>query len=88
MSISLAPSSRILRFSDVQENGRFVGEDLLFDTHNWSIHGVIDVGQVVLSRSLSHSTELVIDGTVTEANPTLVSSEIGYRDATQVSANS
>ena len=24
--------------SDVQENGWFVGEDLLFNAHNWSVH--------------------------------------------------
>lgn len=74
--------------SNIQENGWFVGEDLLFNTYDWSVDGVVDVGQVVLSWSLSDSSELIIHGTVAQANPTLVGSEIRYWDTTQVSANS
>ena len=74
--------------SNIQEDGWFVGEDLLFNADDWSIDGVVDVWQVVLSWSLSDSSELIIDGTVAETNPTLVGSKIGHWDATQMSANS
>ena len=50
--------------------------------------GVVDVWQVVQGWSLSDSSELVIDGSVAEAHPTLVGTEIWHWDATQVSANS
>lgn len=76
------------RCSDVEEDGGLVGEDLLFDTDDGSVHGVVDVGKIVLSGSLSHSAELVVDGTVAQAHPTLVGSQVGHGDATQVSANS
>jgi hypothetical protein len=74
--------------SNVEEDGWFIGEYLLFNAYDWSVDGVIDIGQVVLGWTLSDSTEFVVHGTVTKANPTLVSSEIGYWNTTQMSANS
>jgi hypothetical protein len=41
-----------------------------------------------LGGSLSHTAELVIHGTVAEANPTLVGTEVGHGDATEMGANS
>ena len=73
--------------SDIEEDGWLVREDLLLDAHNWSIDGVVDVWQVGLSWTLSHSTELIVHGTVTEANPTLVSSEIWHWNTSKMGAN-
>ena len=74
--------------SNVEEDGGLVGEDLLLDADDGSIHGVVDVGQVSLGGSLSHTAELVVHGTVAEANPTLVGTEVGHWDATEMGANS
>jgi outer membrane cobalamin receptor len=60
---------------------------LLLDTDDWSEHGVVDVWQVSLSWSLSDSTEFIVDGSMAQANPSLVSSEIWNWNATQMSAN-
>ena len=76
------------RCSDIEEDGWLVRELLLLNAHNWAIDGVVDVWQVSLSWSLSDSTELVVDGSVTKANPSLVGTEIWHWDATQMSANS
>lgn len=76
------------RRSDIEEDGWLVRELLLLNAHNWAIDGVVDVWQVSLSWSLSDSTELVVDGSVTKANPSLVGTEIWHWDATQMSANS
>ena len=75
------------RRSDIEEDGRLVRELLLLNAHNWAVDGVVDVWQVSLSWSLSDSTELVVDGSVTKANPSLVGTEIWHWDATQMSAN-
>ena len=64
-----------------------VGELLLLDTDERTVDGVVNVWQVVQGWSLSDSSELVIDGSVAEAHPSLVGSEIWHWDATQVSAN-
>jgi len=74
--------------SHIEEDGWLVRELLLLNAHNWAEHGVVDVWQVSLSWSLSDSTELVVDGSVTKAHPSLVGSKIWYWDATQMSANS
>ena len=49
---------------------------------------VIDEWKVHLCGTLSHTAELVVDGTVAEADPTLVGTEVRHGDAAQVSANS
>jgi len=41
-----------------------------------------------LGGSLSHTAELVIHGTVAEANPTFVGTKVGHWDATEMGANS
>jgi hypothetical protein len=74
--------------SDIEEDGRFVGEDLFFNADGWPVHRVVNIGQVILSWTLSDSAELVVHGTVAQANPSFVSSQIRHRDATQVSADS
>ena len=60
---------------------------MLLNAHNWAVHRVVDVWQVSLSWSLSDSTELVVDGSVAKANPSLVGTKIWHWDATQMSAN-
>lgn len=50
--------------------------------------GVVNIWQVGLGWTLSHSSELVIDGAVAEAHPSLVGTKIWHWNATQVSANS
>jgi hypothetical protein len=73
--------------SNVEEDGGLVREDLLLNADNGSVHGVVDVGQVCLGGSLSDSAEFVVNGTMAEANPTLVGTEIGNGDATEMGAN-
>ena len=51
------------------------------------MHLVVNERQVGCCGSLPDTTKLIIDGTVTEANPSLVSSEIRNWDATQMSTN-
>jgi hypothetical protein len=77
-----------LRSSDIEEDRGLVGEHLLFDADNGSVHWVVDAGQVGLGGTLSHSAEFVVDRSMAQADPSLVSSQIGHRDASQVSANS
>ena len=73
--------------SDIKEDGWLVRELLLLNADNWAVHRVVDVWQVSLSWSLSDSSELIVDGSVTKANPSLVGSKIWHWDATQMSAN-
>ena len=73
--------------SNIEEDGGLVGEDLLLNADDGSVHGVVDVGQVGLGGSLSDSAEFVVDGTVAEANPSLVGTKIGNGDATEMGAN-
>jgi len=75
------------RSSHIEENGWLVRELLLLNAHNWAEHGVVDVWQISLSWSLSDSSELVIDWSMAQANPSLVGSKIWNRNATQMSAN-
>jgi len=60
---------------------------LLLNADDWSVYRVVDVRQVSLCWTLSDSTEFVIDGSVTKANPALISTEIWYGNATQVGAD-
>ena len=73
--------------SHIEEDRWLVGELLLLNAHNWAIDGVVDVWQVSLGWSLSDSSELVVDRSVTEANPSLVGSKIWHWDATQMGAH-
>lgn len=73
--------------SDVEEDGGLVGELLLLNADDGAVHLVVDVGQVSGGGSLTHTTELVIDGTVAKANPSLVGTEVGHGNATQMGAN-
>ena len=52
------------------------------------MHLIVDPRKVSNGWALTHSAELVVDGSVAQADPTLIGTEIGDRDATQVSANS
>jgi hypothetical protein len=52
------------------------------------IQRVVNVWQVQQSRTLTHSTVLVVDRSVTDAHPTVVCSQVRDRDATQMSAHS
>ena len=76
-----------LRSSNVKEDGGLVGEDLLLNADDGSVHGVVDVGQVCLGGTLSNSAEFIVDGTVAEADPALVGTEVGHGDATEMGAN-
>ena len=73
--------------SDVEEDGRLVGVLHFLDAENGSVHLIVDPGKVGYCGTLSDTTELVIDGSVAEAHPALVSTQVGHRDATQVSAD-
>mmetsp|Transcript_6747 Transcript_6747/g.9225 ORF Transcript_6747/g.9225 Transcript_6747/m.9225 type:complete len:211 (+) Transcript_6747:163-795(+) len=48
---------------------------------------IVDPGEVSDGGTLAHSAELVVDGTVAQADPALVGTEVGHGDAAQVSAN-
>ena len=73
--------------SNVEEDGGLVGEDLLLNADDGSVHGVVDVRQVGLGGSLSHSAELVVDGAVAQAHPALVCAEVGHGDAAEMGAD-
>ena len=73
--------------SHVEEDRGFVGEHLLLNAQHSPVHRVVHVGQVVLGGALTHSSELVVHGTVAQTHPTLVGSKVRNRDAAQVSAN-
>lgn len=73
--------------SDVEEDGWLVGVLHLLDTEDWAVDLVVNEWQVGGGWSLSDSSELVVHGSVTEADPTLVGSQVWHWDATQVSAN-
>ena len=74
--------------SDVEEDRWLVRELHLFNAKDWSMHLVVNEWKVSGGWSLTDSSELVVHGTVTEANPSLVSSEIWHWNATQMGANS
>jgi len=57
------------------------------NAENRTMDLVIDERKVHLSGTLSDTTELVINGTVAKADPTLVGTKVRYGNATQVSAN-
>jgi hypothetical protein len=73
--------------SDVKEDGRLVGELHLLNTEDGSVHLVVDEGQVSDGGSLTDSAELVVHGSVTQADPSLVGSEVGHGNATEMGAN-
>ena len=52
------------------------------------MHLIVDPWEVGDSRTLPDTSELVVDGSVTEADPTLIRTEVRNRNATQVSADS
>ncbi len=89
--LSDAISRRVTDLADIRSHvvsaGRLVGELLLFNTDQGTVHRVVDVWQVGLSGSLSYSTEFIIDGTMAKAHPSLVSTKIWHWNAAQVSAN-
>jgi len=74
--------------SHVQVDLGLVGVLHLLNAEDGLEDGVVDVGQVSLSGTLSDSTELVIDGTVAKAHPALVGTDIGSGNATKMGANS
>ena len=49
---------------------------------------IVDPGEVSDGGALSDSAELVVDGSVTKANPALVSTQVGHGDAAQMRADS
>ena len=73
--------------SDVEEDGGLVGVLHFLDAEDGSVDLIVDPGKVGYCGTLSDTTKLVIDGSVAEADPALVSTEIRHRDATQVSAD-
>lgn len=73
--------------SDVEEDGWLVGVLHFLDTEDWSMDLIVDPWQVSDGWSLSDSTELVVDGTVAKADPTLVGTQVGNGDAAQMCAN-
>lgn len=74
--------------SDVHKDGRLVGELHFFDAENWSVDLIVDPWQVSDGWSLSDSAELVVDGTVAQADPALVGTQVGHGNATQMRADS
>ena len=73
--------------SDVEEDGGLVGVLHFLDAEDGSVDLIVDPGQVGDGWSLSHSAELVVDGTVAEADPALVGAQIGHGDAAQMCAD-
>ena len=75
------------KYSHIQEDGWLVGILHLLDTKDRSVHLIVDPGQVGDGGSLSHSAELVVDGTVAEAHPALVGTQVGHGDAAEMRAD-
>jgi hypothetical protein len=73
--------------SDVEEDRGLIGEDLLLNAEDGAVHLVVDVGQVTGGGALTDAAELIVDGTVAEADPALVGTEVGHGNAAQVGAN-
>lgn len=74
--------------SDVEEDGWLIGVDHLLDTEDGSVHLVVNEGQVGGGWSLTHSSEFIINRSVTQTHPPLVGSQVGHWDASQMSTNS
>lgn len=74
--------------SDVEENGWLVGELHLLNAENWSVHLVVHDWKVRGGWSLTDTAELVVDGSVTQADPSLVGSQVWHWDATEMGADS
>jgi len=85
LSVGLGISQQAL--SHIEEDWWLVRELLLFNTDDWAEDWVVDVWQVCLSWSLSDSSEFVVDGSVTQANPSLVCTKIWYWNTSQMGAN-
>jgi len=51
------------------------------------VHLIVNPGQVSDGGTLTDSSEFVVHGTVTKADPALVRAQVGHWDATQMSAN-
>ena len=51
------------------------------------MHLIVDPWEVSNSGALSDSAELVVDGTVAQADPALVGTQVGHGDATQMRAD-
>ena len=75
-------------FSHIEEDRGLIGELLLLNAKNGAVHLIVNVGQVGSGRALTHTTELVVHGTVAKAHPALIGTQVGHGNATQVSANS
>ena len=75
--------------SSPETGWRLSRELQFFDTEQGSIlvNWVIDVWQVFQSGSLSHSSELVVDRSVADANPTIICSEVRNGNTAQMSAD-
>ena len=73
--------------SDVHEDAGLVGVLHLFDTEDGAVDLVVNPGKVGDGGALTDSAELVIHGTVAEADPALVGTEVRHRDAAEMSAN-
>ena len=74
--------------SNVQEDAGLVGENLLLNAKNVSVHLVVNVRQVTGGGALSHAAEFIVHGTVAEADPALVGAQVRHGNAAQVSADS
>lgn len=57
------------------------------DAEDRSMHLVINPRKVGGCGALTDTTEFVVDGTVAQAHPTLVCTEVRHWNATQMSAN-
>jgi len=51
------------------------------------MHLIVDPRKVSNGWALTHSAELVVDGSVAQADPTLVGAQVRHWDATQVRAD-
>ena len=52
-----------------------------------AVDGVVHHGEIFEGRSLSNPSKFVVDGTVADAHVSVVRSEVGDGDATEVSAH-
>jgi hypothetical protein len=67
--------------SNVEENAWFVGEHLLLNAKNSTVHLVVDVRKVSCCGALSNTAELVVYRTMAQADPAFIGAQIWHRNA-------
>ena len=77
-----------MTFSNIEEDGRLVGEFLFLDAKGGSVCLIVNIRQVSVCWALTYTTEFIVYRSVTQAHPSFVRSEIWDRNTAKMRANS